>query len=73
MSYENAWISHSFFTKSLLKGLRGKASENSMITVRSLFDYIYKDVTAHTRDYEQIQHPQLIGPQSMHQNVLFRR
>lgn len=72
-SYENAWISHSFFTKSLLKGLRGKAAENGVITVRSLFDYIYKDVTAHTRQFDKPQHPQLIGPQGLHQKVLFKR
>ena len=72
-SYENAWIGNGFFTKALLKGLRGKGSDNGTITVRSLFDYIYKDVTAHTRDYQQVQHPQLIGPGSMHQNVLFSR
>lgn len=72
-SYENAWIGNGFFSKALLKGLRGKAQKDGKITVRSLFDYIFKDVTAHTRDYEQVQHPQLIGPGSMHQNVLFKR
>ncbi len=72
-SYESGWIGNGFFTKSLLKGLRGKASSNGKITLRSLFDYIYKDVTAHTRNYEQIQQPMLIGPSSMHQNVLFNR
>ncbi len=73
-SYENAWIGNGFFTKSLLKGLRGKAvTTGGNITVRSLFDYIYKDVTAHTRNHQQVQHPQLIGPGSMHQNVLFKR
>lgn len=72
-SYENAWIGNGFFSKALLKGLRGKASKDGKITVRSLFDYIFKDVTAHTRNYQQVQHPQLIGPGSMHQNVLFNR
>ena len=72
-SYESGWVGNGFFTKSLLKGLRGKASRNGKITVRSLFDYIYKDVTAHTRQYKQVQHPMLIGPSTMHQNVLFNR
>ena len=72
-SYESAWVGNGFFSKALIKGLRGKASRDGKITVRSLFDYIYKDVTAHTRQYEQVQHPQLIGPGSMHQNVLFNR
>ena len=72
-SYENAWIGNGFFSKALLKGLRGRGSTNGTITVLSLFDYIYRDVTAHTRNYDQVQHPQLIGPSSMHQNVLFSR
>lgn len=72
-SYESGWIGNGFFTKSLLKGLRGKAALNGKITLRNLFDYIYKDVTAHTRYYEQVQHPMLIGPRSMHQNILFVR
>ncbi len=71
-SYESAWISHGFFTKSLLKGIRGKAAKNGTLTVQTLFDYIYKDVTAHTRQYDQIQHPQLIGPKGMLNNVLFK-
>lgn len=72
-SYESGWIGNGFFTKALLKGLRGKASRNGQITLRSLFNYIYKDVTAHTRQYEQPQHPMLIGPSTMHGNVLFNR
>lgn len=72
-SYESGWVGNGFFTKSLLKGIRGKASRDGKITVRSLFDYIYKDVTAHTRQYKQVQHPMLIGPSTMHQNVLFNR
>jgi len=72
-SFENGWVGNGLFSKALLKGLRGKASAGGSITVRSLFDYIYKDVTAHTHNYEQVQHPQLIGPKTMHQNVLFKR
>lgn len=72
-SYESRWIGNGFFTKALLKGIRGKAAPDGKITVRNLFDYIYKDVTAHTRQYQQPQHPMLIGPSTMHQNVLFRR
>lgn len=72
-SYESGWVGNGFFTKSLLKGIRGKAARNGKITLRSLFDYIYKDVTAHTRQYDQVQHPMLIGPSTMHQNVLFVR
>ena len=72
-SYESGWIGNGFFSKALLKGIRGKAARDGKITLRQLFDYIYKDVTAHTRQYQQPQHPMLIGPSTMHQNVLFTR
>lgn len=72
-SYESGWVGNGFFSKALLKGLRGKASRDGKITLRTLFDYIYKDVTAHTHQYKQPQHPMLIGPSTMHQNVLFVR
>ena len=72
-SYESGWIGNGFFSKALIKGIRDKAARDGKITVRGLFDYIYKDVTAHTRQYEQVQHPMLIGPSTMHQNVLFVR
>ena len=71
-STENNWIGHGFFTQALLKGLRGKADKNGdrNVTVIELFNYIYNDVTARTHDYEQIQHPQLIGPGSSHNTIL---
>ncbi len=71
-SYESAWVGHGYFTKALLKALRGKASKDGTLTVLSLFNYVYKDVTAHTRQYEKVQHPQLIGPKSMFNNELFK-
>lgn len=74
-SWENQWLGNGNFSKSLLKGIRGKADKNQdkRITVQELFDYIYKDVTKHTQGNSTVQHPQLIGPSSMHGNVLFSR
>lgn len=57
------------FTQSLIKGLQGKcdADANRKITVVELFKYIYNDVVARPGIN---QHPQLIGPKSMHDNVI---
>ena len=67
-SFENNWVGHGFFTKALLKGLRGMSDANKdrKVTLIELFRYIYNDVTARTKQ----QHPQLIGPGSAHQIVL---
>ena len=74
-SWENQWLGNGNFSKSLIKGIRGKADNNQdrKITVQELFNYIYKDVTKHTQDNSTVQHPQLIGPSSMLENVLFAR
>lgn len=73
-STENNWIGHGFYTHALLKGLLGKADINDdrQITLMELFKYVYKDVTARTRNCRQIQHPVLIGPSSSHENVITR-
>lgn len=74
-SWENQWLGNGNFSKSLLKGIRGFADSNQdkKITVKELFDYIYKDVTVHTQNNSTVQHPQLIGPSEMQKNVLFSR
>ena len=74
-SWENQWLGNGNFSKALLKGIRGIADSNKdkRITVKELFDYIYRDVTKHTQNNSTVQHPQLIGPSSMHNNVLFSR
>lgn len=61
-----------YFTQSLLKGLRGKADKNNdkSITVYELFTYIYGDVVKRAERNGESQHPQLIGPKSMHNVVL---
>lgn len=73
-SAENLLVGHGFFTKALLKGLRGMCDKNTdrQITLIELFNYVYSDVTARTKDSEQQQHPQLIGPESLHDLVLAR-
>lgn len=72
LSIENGWVGHGFFSQALLKGIRGMCDSNQdkKITLIELFDYIYKDVTARTQNYEQVQHPQLIGPRSMHNAII---
>jgi len=74
-SWENQWIGNGNFSKALLKGLRGNADSNQdkKITAKELFNYISRDVTKHTQNNSTVQHPQLIGPSTMHDNVLFVR
>ena len=71
-SAESRLVGHGFFTKALLKGLRGMSDANSdrQITLIELFNYIYSDVTARTKDAEQQQHPQLFAPASLYEMVL---
>ena len=71
-SFENSWVGHGFFTKALLKGLRGMSDKNSdrKVTLKELFDYIYNDVTARTKNTKSPQHPQLIGPSSSYNTVI---
>lgn len=67
-----------YFTQALLKGLRGKADADAdkSITVLELFKYIYGDVSKRAErnvrpdGTREQQHPQLIGPKSMHNVVL---
>lgn len=68
-SWENGWVGHGYFTKALIKGLRGKGDVNGdrKVTVREMFNYVYKDVLSRSKNG---QHPQLIGPKSMYGNVM---
>lgn len=72
-SFENSWVGNGFFTKALLKGMRGMSDMNKdkKVTLLELFKYVYNDVTARTSSSEEPQHPQLFGPKSMHQTILF--
>ena len=71
-SAESSLVGHGFFTKALLKGLRGMCDKDTdkQITLIELFNFIYSDVTARTKNSEKVQHPQLIGPGSMYNMVL---
>lgn len=68
-SMENPYLGAGLFTKSLIKGLRGKADDNGdkRVTVLELFKYIHKDIVRTSGDE---QHPQLIAPKSSLNNVL---
>lgn len=74
VSYENGWLGNGMLVQALKKGLRGMADANGdkAVTLIELFNYVYNDVTAHTADFEQVQHPQLIGPGSAHNTVITR-
>lgn len=74
ISWENNWVGHGVFTKALLKGLRGASDKNAdkNVTLKELFDYIYNDVTARTKDTNAPQHPQMIGPSSSFETVITR-
>lgn len=68
-SLENGWIGAGFFTQALVKGLRGAADKdhNREVTVKELFNYIYKDIVRRSGDQ---QHPQLIAPREMYPVVV---
>lgn len=68
-SLENNVIGAGFFTQALVKGLRGSADKdhNRQVTVKELFNYLYKDVV---RRSGNAQHPQLIAPRSMYEVVV---
>ena len=63
-SSEHPFVGAGFFTKALIKGLRGKSDKNAdrKITLGELFKYVYADVKKRS-DNEQ--HPQFIGPTNM--------
>lgn len=70
-SWSAGWLNKSFFTQALLTGYRGKADTNHdhAVTVIELFKHIHKDVV---RRSEDIQHPILIAPKSMHNTVVIK-
>lgn len=72
ISIENAWIGHGYFTKALLKGIRGMSDTNAdkEVTLGELFDYVQKDVVFRTRNSTRKQHPQLYCPSAMKNTTL---
>lgn len=69
LSMENNVIGSGLFTQGLVKGLRGAADKdhNRQVTVKELFNYLYKDVVRRSNNR---QHPQLIAPRSMYDTVV---
>ncbi len=74
LSTEDSFVGHGYFTKALLKALRGMSDKNKdkQVTLGEVFRYVYSDVTYRTKNAKQVQHPQLIGTYSeeMKKNVL---
>lgn len=67
------FLGNGFFTKALLKALRGKADANhdKQLTVEEVFKYVYNDVQRHMQPLTgEEQHPMLIGPGSLRKLVL---
>lgn len=69
LSMENPLVGAGYFTRALIKGLRGKCDtdKDKKITVKELFSYLYKDIQLHT---DKKQHPQLVTSSSLHNTVL---
>ena len=70
-SMEDNLIGHGYFTKALLKGLRGMSDKNKdkQVTLKELYRYVYNDVVSRTKD-DTPQHPQLFCTDSMNKEVL---
>ena len=62
-SLEVSTLHQSVFTHFILRGLRGEANTNGdeVISVKELFDYIYKNVTRYAHDLGKVQTPVLKG------------
>ena len=69
VSIESTLAGQGFFTKGLLKGLRGRGDydSNQQVTVKELFKYLFADVVKRSGD---AQHPQLIAPVEMMDKVV---
>ena len=72
LSRESSLVGNGFFTKSLIKGLKGMSDKNkdNSITLGELFRYIYNDVVHRTTGSENEMHPQLLCPEDMKRIVL---
>lgn len=72
LSRESSLVGNGFFTKALIKGLKGMSDKNTdkSITLGELYNYIYKDVVHRTAGSQNEMHPQLLCPDSMKGIVL---
>ena len=71
-SMESKLVGHGYFTKSLLKALKGMSDGNSdnAVTLNELFYYVYNDVVARTKNSKNVMHPQLLCHPSMKNIVI---
>lgn len=72
LSMEDSFVGHGYFTKALLKALRGMSDKdkNKQVTLKEVFHYVYNDVVYRTKNHKQVQHPQLICLDEMKSTVL---
>lgn len=68
-SGESGLVGAGFFTRALLKALKGSGDRNhdKKMTVNEVFRYVYNDVLRHSKNK---QHPQLVTPKGMREDVL---
>lgn len=73
-SIENPLVGAGFLAQGVMKGLRGKADAdgNKQLTIRELFRYTFNDVTTRAAKVDKSQHPQLIAPAAMQDNVIWK-
>lgn len=60
-SYEYFDIEHGFFTNYLIKGLKGEARNDEVVTLIDLYNYVYKNVQNEAKKQNKQQNPLLIG------------
>ena len=73
-SIENPLVGAGFLAQGIMKGLRGKADAdgNKQLTIRELFRYTFNDVSTRAAKVDKAQHPQLIAPAAMQDNVIWK-
>lgn len=73
-SIENPLVGAGFLAQGIMKGLRGKADAdgNKQLTIRELFRYTFNDVSTRAAKVDKVQHPQLIAPAAMQDNVIWK-
>lgn len=75
LAKESRWINNGYFSKALIKGLKGLADTNDdgMVTLWELYNYAHKDVTTRVRNEteEGSQTPQLVASKELLNTVIF--
>lgn len=72
-SIETPIVGAGFLAQGIMKGFRGKADANGdrKLTVKELFNYAFNDVTTRAQRMGKEQHPQLLAPKTMQENVIW--